>query len=762
MSFALVLFLGLTLVSITTLNAAFRHTNNQLETRLNVASSVFLLMIDNQASSLINALTTFAKDFNTKQLLGDAQDDPASLNAALYNLQQRSQTDFIVAYDAEYRRLAGSSIALPDDLPARLSRPGYSFITLNNKAFLVTAAPYRFLEQKPTPDGWLVIGEALERNLVSQQTRQLLGLDLVAFKAGQTISSTLKSLLDQQQEQNYLDHAEHRIGKILLPEEHLIWRFHTDAVSGSDLQFAYVLPSDTAYLNFINLLDEFVLVLIIVAIIASVVSVYVANSISRPLRQLVAKAELIQRGDYSSSLPAYETTEVQSLSSAFQSMQQGIIQREQEINTLAYFDSLSGLPNRNAFVKYMARLIEMQPGRAFAVLTLDLDRFKEINDTLGHDVGDKLLQLVAQRIKNQADANAYSAHVGEDEFMILLTDIHEHRLSDDVDQYRKLFEPAFDIDGVLIDIEAGFGVSLYPKNAQDVGGMMQSVDIALGHAKRSHHKVVFYREELNQHSVQRLSLMTELRGAIERDELQLLYQPKLNISEGVVSKAECLVRWYHPEHGLVGPDEFIPLAEQSGAIRELTKWVILTALDQHLRWRSDGIDVQVAVNISALDLVDNELPAFVSEALSKRRLSPSVLTFEVTESALMAEPEQAMSALSLLSYMGIALSIDDFGTGYSSMSQLKQMPVSELKIDKSFVLNLASDQQDCILVKACVELAHNLGLSVVAEGVEDEASLQILKRYGVEYAQGYWMSRPLKPADFSAWLEEFSHQRTPA
>ncbi|WP_051333500.1 putative bifunctional diguanylate cyclase/phosphodiesterase [Aliagarivorans marinus] len=755
LSFALVLSLGITLVSVTTLNAAYRHTTSQLGTRLSVASTVFMLMIENEANSLNDALTIFAKDFNSKQLLDDARNDSASLTAALYNLQQRNRADFVVAYSADGERLAATADDIPSNLPAQLGSDGYGFIEVDGQAFLVEVAPYRFLEQSPNPNGWLVIGEALDRFLVTEQTRELIGLDLMVFAGEQAVASTSQPLLERALQLKVNDFAENSIGKVHLPEEHLIWRFSTDATITSGLQFAFVMPNDTAYLNFINLLDEFVLVLIVVAVLASVLTIYVANGISRPMRQLVSKAEGIQHGNYAGSFPTYKTTEVQSLSTALQSMQQGIVQREQEIHTLAYFDSLSGLPNRNAFVKHMADLIEQQPSRPFAVITLDLDRFKEINDTLGHDVGDKLLQRVAQRLTRFEYDNAYYAHIGEDEFMILLTDIASYRLKADVEQFCKMFDSAFDIDGVLIDIEAGFGVALYPENAQNTGGMMQCVDIALGHAKSTHHKIVYYRDELNQHSVQRLSLMTELRSAIERDELQLFYQPKLNIELGKVTKVECLVRWIHPEHGFVGPDDFIPLAEQSGAIRDLTKWVIRTALDQYLQWKAAGIELQLAVNISALDLVDNELPAYVSEELYNRSLSSSVLTFEVTESAIMAEPEQAMKALTLLNNMGIALSIDDFGTGYSSMGQLKQMPVSELKIDKSFVLNLASDKQDSILVKASVELAHNLGLSVVAEGVEDEASLQILKQYKVEFAQGYFISKPLNSSDFSDWIEQY-------
>lgn len=757
LSFAVVLLFGLTLVSVTTLNAAFRHTTSQLETRLSVASTVFLFMVENEANSLNDALATFSKDFNAKQLLADATNDPQSLTAALFNLQQRNRADFVIAYDAEGQTLAGTAQDVPQSLPLLLGSSGYGLIDLKGKPYLVEAAPYRFLEKSPNPDGWLVIGEELGRFLVSEQTRELIGLDLMVFADQTAIASTTEALLEQAPRINLNAFAENSLGQIQLPEEYLIWHFSATSSLTSDLHFAYVMPNDMAYLNFINLLDEFGLVLLVVAVLAGALTLYVANGISSPLRQLVAKAQLIQHGDYSGTFPAYKTTEVQSLSSALQSMQQGITEREQKINKLAYFDNLSGLPNRNAFVKHMTEVIEQHSADPFAVITIDLDRFKEINDTLGHDVGDKLLQRVAQRLKRYDHANAFYAHIGEDEFMILLTHIQDYRLKADVEQFSKMFDTAFDIDGVLIDMEAGFGVALYPQHAQTVGGIMQCVDIALSHAKGSHHKIVYYRDELNQHSVQRLSLMTELRSAIERDELQLFYQPKLNIELGKITKVECLVRWIHPEHGFVGPDEFIPLAEQSGAIRDLTKWVIRTALDQYKQWQAEEIELQLAVNISALDLVDNELPSYVSEELYNRQLASSVLTFEVTESAIMSEPEQAMKALTLLNNMGIELSIDDFGTGYSSMGQLKQMPVSELKIDKSFVLNLATDKQDNILVKASVDLAHNLGLSVVAEGVEDEASLEILKDYKVEFAQGYFISRPLNSNDFSRWLKQSNY-----
>lgn len=751
LSFSMVLVLVVTLVTVTTLRATYDQVSAQFKSRLQTASSVFQLLVENEDSRLQFILSTFSKDFTVKQLLADASNDEASLEVALVNLQQRSGGSFIAAYSDSGKRLAGNAPELLVTLPERLRSEGVSFIEAEHEIYLLESVPFRFHEQSPNPDGWLIMARSVQELLFSEQAQELIGLDLTAVSGLRALASTNPALIEPMNQLKLMQLELHTIHEVELGAEYLLWRFQLYPERQSDIFFVYTVPQEQAYLSFSNLADEFFLIVLVASILALLASIYISVGISRPLRKLVGIAQRIQQGDYQSNYPDFKTSEVSSLSEALSLMQDGINTREAEINKLAYSNRLTQLPNRNSLMKKLNELIETEPEQTFAVVAFDLDNFKEINDTLGHHVGDQLLQKVAERMHCYQHLCSFYSHTSEDEFVLLLPYSASYKLTSDIEQYLHLFDAPFDIGGVHIDMNAGFGVALYPEHSVTAGGIMQCVDIALGRSKGSHHQVVTYDPEQNPHSIQRLTLMTELCQAIQNQQLQLFYQPKLDLRQGRVTKVECLVRWIHPEHGFVGPDEFIPLAEKSGSIRALTKWAIRTALDQHQTWLQQGIQLNFAVNISALDLVDNTLPVYVSEQLFERNLPSDVLTIEVTESAIMSEPEQAMKALKMLKNMGVSLSIDDFGTGYSSMSQLKHMPVSELKIDKSFVLKLATERSDELIVKSTVELAHNLGLQVVAEGVEDDASLQTLKKYEVEFAQGYFIAKPMASSDFTSW-----------
>jgi len=319
----------------------------------------------------------------------------------------------------------------------------------------------------------------------------------------------------------------------------------------------------------------------------------------------------------------------------------------------------------------------------------------------------------------------------------------------------KVFEQFFEINNIQLDVSASMGIAMYPEDSDKADGLMQFADIALYVCKDKHNSYELYNQKLNTHSILRLNLMSELRGSLENGHLQLHYQPQIEISTNQVKSIECLVRWQHPEHGFIYPDDFIPLAEQTGNIRYLTKWAIEEALKQYNKLKENGFNIHMAVNISAIDLTDSDLVDFVKEALTEHNVEPKMLMLEVTESAIMSDPEKAITALNKLKNMGVQLSIDDFGTGYSSMEQLKRTPVNELKIDKSFVLELISSNEDAIIVKSITDLAHNLGLSVVAEGVENKQSLEILNKIGIETAQGYFISKAIHTDEFLPWLVNY-------
>ncbi len=754
--FSLILVTITVLVSSTTLQSAYQHSNSQLSQSFDTARQVFLYKLQNDGNVLSGSLRSAAKDFNTKQLIASGKEDPESLAAVLVNQQRRSNADFSMVFDGE-GQVIYSSLTETELTPEAFNSDAIRLSVIDGDVYLIKSTEVKFLEQQPQVDAWLLMGINLQK-LVDESVQQLTGYEVSVISGDNYVFGTTNRETAELANFSLLPNAT-MIEVDINQQAQIAYRFFADEKEYTDVSFVFSIASESAFLNFFQLAFQLSVELIIAIAGAVLLSLYLSNNITKPLRVLAGVAKRIQQGDYHSPIPDFDAAEVNNLSKTFEGMQDSIQAREAEINQLAYYDTLTGLPNRNSFIKQLKHKIETGNGESFAVLMLDLDRFKEVNDTIGHNFGDQLLKLIGRRIESLKLADAFYARVGGDEFAILLNDVNERDLISMVKQYTHLFDLPFEVEGIHLDVDASFGLAVYPEHADSAYGIMQCADIALYKCKETHHNYIRYNSEFNTLSIQRLNLMSELRLAIEQDQLRLFYQPKLCLKTDEVVSVECLVRWVHPEHGFINPDEFIPLAEQSGAIRQLTHWVIRTALKQQQQWQQQDINLQFAVNISAVDLVDLSLPAYVSEQLTLHHVDNRYLTLEVTESALMSDPDAAIKALDMLQRMGIKLSIDDFGTGYSSMAYLKQMPVSELKIDKAFVLDLANSDDDEKIVKSTVDLAHNLGLSVVAEGVEDEASLEILKRYDVEFAQGYFIARPMNAEDFFDWMSQTNYRK---
>jgi diguanylate cyclase (GGDEF)-like protein len=423
----------------------------------------------------------------------------------------------------------------------------------------------------------------------------------------------------------------------------------------------------------------------------------------------------------------------------------------------ALHDALTGLPNRTLFRDRVDQAVRgaLRTGTRAAVLLIDLDRFKEINDTLGHHTGDALLKQVGPRLQGALRESDTMARLGGDEFAILLPGIPGALGAATVAEKltEALHEP-FLLEGITVPADASIGIALYPDHGRDADTLMQRADVAMYNAKGNHRAYAVYAPEQDDYSPDRLALVGELREAIAGGALVLHYQPKFDLRAGTLTGAEALVRWEHPTRGPIPPGDFIPLAEHTGLIRPLTLWVLDAALRQCRAWRDEGFEVAVAVNVSAHDLTSGELPGDVGRLLGRWGVPARALRIEITESAMMADPLRARDVLETLRDMGVALAVDDFGTGHSSLAYLKRLPVDELKIDRSFVINMASDENDAVIVRSTVALAHNLGLRVVAEGVETAGAAHTLRQLGCDLAQGYFYSRPLPPAGLTALLAE--------
>jgi diguanylate cyclase len=430
--------------------------------------------------------------------------------------------------------------------------------------------------------------------------------------------------------------------------------------------------------------------------------------------------------------------------------------RQSELNEhQALHDGLTDLPNRTLFRDRIQQGIAVAQREAsqLAVAMMDLDRFKDVNDSLGHHAGDALLVEIGRRLRGVLRCSDTVARLGGDEFGVLISKPHnEHDVTVVIDKIRSALEEPVIVDGLALPAEGSIGIAMFPAHGRDVDTLLRHADVAMYSAKEEKSGYVFYDGSRSESDPARLTLVSELRRAIDQHELVLYYQPKAALESGAVTSVEALLRWNHPSRGLVGPDEFIPLAQQTGLIKPLTLYVLEEALQQCCAWQREGMRLAVAVNLSVRNLLDAEFPEQVRRLLEAHRVDPTLLELEITESTVLSDPVRTKRVLDKLSAMGVTLSIDDFGTGYSSLSYLSQLPVNEIKIDRSFVMNMSESDNDAVIVRSTIDLGRNLGLQVVAEGVETEAAWDRLSELGCTLAQGYYLSRPVPAAELTDWL----------
>jgi len=429
---------------------------------------------------------------------------------------------------------------------------------------------------------------------------------------------------------------------------------------------------------------------------------------------------------------------------------------EEQLRHQALYDGLTGLPNRMLFhdrVKH-ALTEARRDNQKLALLMLDLDRFKEINDTLGHAAGDEVLREVAWRLSRVTRGSDSIARLGGDEFSILLRNASESDAAVVVSRVSSCLEEPIIVQDLPLRVDASIGLAAFPRDGGDADLLIQHADVAMYAAKAANGGFAVYESSADPHTPDRLALIGELRDALEREELVLYYQPQLTLSTGSVMAVEALIRWQHPQRGLVPPDEFIPLVQETGLIKPLTHYVLDRALRQCRSWTELGRPMKVAVNLAMRNLIDADLPSDVADLLELNGVSADHLVLEITESAVISDPLRTEAVLARLAKMGVRLSVDDFGTGYSSLTYLTRLPIDEIKIDRSFVTNMNSSPDKEVIVRSTIDLARNLGKQVVAEGVETAIVLQRLEELGCHQVQGYYVSKPLPAENLDTWLAE--------
>lgn len=502
--------------------------------------------------------------------------------------------------------------------------------------------------------------------------------------------------------------------------------------------------------NIIQWLIAFIGIFFMVAIIYSL-----DKLIFKPISMVSDALKLEAVGKKSDHIPVVKTKETQSLIDAFSEMSRQVHIRQTELEYRALHDSLTSLPNRTLLLDRIEHDINIakRESHQLSLLIIDLDNFKEVNDTLGHHAGDSLLVEVGARISKSLREVDTVARIGGDEFSILLPHTDENQAVIISHKILTSFNETIKIENIEVSISASIGIAIYPEHGDDVHSLLRHADIAMYEAKRNKLGFEIYKAENDEHSISRLSMTRDFRDAMLNDNLHLHYQPIFDIKNKNIIAVEALSRWVHPEHGHVSPDKFISIAEQMGLINNLTYWVLDKSIAQVSEWNKSGCQLTVAVNLSVFSFKDRDFIAEIRTVLNKYNFPSENLKLEITESAMMENPLQAIEVLRELHSMGIKLAVDDYGTGFSSMSYLKRLPVDELKIDKSFVIGLDTDESNDAIVRSTIDLAHNLGLKVVAEGIETKVVNDLLIKYNCDLAQGFYLGRPVPAEQFKALLK---------
>lgn len=726
---------------------------------------VFERLSQQNTQFLTQAARVLAADYGFREAI--ASDDTDTIASALENHGSRIRADLMMFVNANGTAYLGSGKpSSPQDsgriatLLQALSPQGEStgYVRLGNQLYQVIVAPVR----TPLPIGSVIAGFRIQAETARDFGR---------------ITNTDISFLSRSRDGDWQIHAstlpaavqQEVAGELGRGPDRVISPRRIDTAGASYLTLDVPLATlnvqkarvilqsniDRAAAPFYELLGSLTILGLIGLLLSSLASFMMSRGIAAPLRTLSGYARSIAGGDYRTPPPLDRKDELADLAHAFGDMSGAIAEREKRILELAYTDPLTGLSNRAHFIEQLATALAStgRAGAPLAVVLLDLDRFRYVNDSLGHPIGDQVLREVARRLVAELRQTDMVARLGGDEFAILLPTATPSAARKVVNELLLALEAPMDIEGQLVDIHGSFGIATSPEHSADPTTLLRCADVAMYKAKQDNLGYAEYDTRYDENTLERLSLMSELREAVEQNQLVLFYQPKIDLKHSDSFAVEALVRWVHPRRGFVPPDRFIPFAEHTGYIREITQWVLREGVRQCSIWQHAGLDVSISINLSARDLMNAELPVFFAALLKTHDCRPDRICLEITESAVLDDPRHALENLERLEATGCKLSLDDYGTGYSSLSYLKRMPVCELKIDRSFVQNMINSASDTVIVRSTIDLAHNLGLRVVAEGVENEAILSQLCLLGCDQAQGYHFSKPVSAADFETWVQ---------
>ncbi len=753
--FIFLLFVVQSVSFYSTYRASQKLDSAQLSNRIKNATDVFQTQINSRRYYLSAFAETAAKDYGLKSVL---QEDQKSILVALNNHRKRINSDLAMAINSDGVVFAQLITYKNDDGEVKvkigegqgkqflsqgqeIEDSGPQLILLGGQLFQLSLAP---LKSGARTVGWLGFGYSIGESM-AQELANLTDIHIaLVVKDEQSHQVLASSIADY-----YPPQSPFFEGLLNQTEENYIYQTSSIGYVGSQQVISLLFDSKADVLAPVGVSWPRLVLLISLTLMLSVLgAITIAKSITNPIRQMIAQVKGISAGNYDDDVTVDGSIELKQLSNEFNQMTKAIVSREETISFQAFHDPLTHLPNRNALINALVKREENNQN--YIVIQLCYLDAEQITDTLGYKIGDEVVMQVANRMLKTQLPLAYF-HLGRENFVLLADDQDVEPLLEKLLTELNI-QCQFDNISLHLQFIAGVAVSKLHRS-DNSSELLQKTNVAMQYAKNHKRQYQVYESQFDTNALERLFLTNNLKKAIESDELVLFYQPKLNLKTMTISHVEALVRWQHPEKGLIPPDSFISIAERTGQMPALTRWVTKEAIKQYLAWQESGLNISIAINIAAENILDNSYPDFVIELKQAYQLSDDAITLEVTEDAVVEEPEVATRVLNYLREHGFKLSIDDYGTGYSSLGQLKQLPVQELKVDRSFVQNLAVDESDKIIVQSTLELAHNLGLTVVAEGIEDETALAWLKTFGCEFAQGYFISKPL-PADvFNKWVE---------
>ncbi len=782
------LFLGLLLLVQVIGFSAIRvslssHAHNELPGRLELGDRVLQSLLAQRAQKLTDGARLLAADYGFREAVHS--NDTETIVSVLENHGRRIGATQVALYGADLtlKATTGDQLDALGPLAARLAglageqRPGAP--VPSGEIALLSDTPYQFVMvpiKAPVIVGWVLIGFSIDERLVADmQALAALQVTLLtrisAAEPWQVKLSSMAGALATGLALHPWSGAVAEVGTMtsvdVQGEEfgvHSRW-LTTPSVAGVGNRGGGVMALTSLSVDEATRIPQDLQVALLAVTLLScalfgIGSAFTAHRVITPLHRLAAAADRLGAGDYTTPIGGEQSQdEIGHLSHAFERMRISVAAQKEEILKLAYWDTLTGLPNRAQFRDAVREAIavaqknEGAPGMpSVAVLMLDLDRFKHVNDVLGYRFGDLLLVRVAERLAQHAvRVGDLVARLGGDKFAILLRSGDGELAQAVAQRIADAFDAPLTLEEHTVDMGAGIGIACWPQHASDADALLGRAEIAMYAAKKRRAGALMYEPTIDASSAQTLSLLTEMRQAVGENQLRLYLQPKLSLGTGAVVGAEALVRWQHPSRGLVPPMQFIPFAEQTGFIRVLTMWIFEEAARHWRMLHAEGMLITLSVNLSTRDLLDQELPQKFDALLVKHQVPAEAFCLEITESAIMDDPQRALATLDRLSALGFKLSIDDFGTGYSSLAYLKRLPVDELKIDQSFVRSMESDPDDAKIVRSTIDLAHNMGLSVVAEGVENAHVWDMLRDLNCDQAQGYHMGRPMPADTFANW-----------